>query len=201
MARAVQMKTWLFVAPSSILVLLVLCGIRNANAQFLPYHMKRLETPEDFVGRIVKLYDNESPWWRSQNLTSEETARKHVFKEFYDPSFARLLNDNRTLASKLAGGVDLDYDPVCQCQDGPDDIRVTSVVRRPGPVANAYVTSGCLGERSNCRSWVIVIRRVAGAWRLYDVVEHGRSIRVMLTRHNACMRESRSETAIDRCLE
>jgi len=171
-----------------------------AGAQFLGAPERMRETPAAFAQRLVKLYAPNGRWWREESPAADDAYRVRVFAQFYDPRFARLMNDNSTLAMKHGGGVDLDYDPVCQCQDDAGPLQVSSVRQRSADLADLRMKSWCETKDAVCRGYLIVIRRIGGAWRISDVVDEGGSVRAMLVRHNACLRTSRTDAAAARCL-
>jgi hypothetical protein len=166
---------------------------------FPPVKERLAETPAAFAQRIVRLYDSKGRWWREQTAASDEAYRARVFEAFYDPEFSRLIKDNRTLASRRWGGEDMEDDPVCQCQDDPGGIRVTSVRQRQGDFADVSARVEC-AETPGCGSYVIVLRRIGRLWKIHDVIDSAGSRRAWLTRHNACMRSSLSEAVIRRCM-
>lgn len=140
--------------------------------------------------------------WLSRSPKAEARFQKQVFAALYDPYFLKLMDDNGRLASVRTGGVDLDYDPVCQCQDGPDSILLKSVVRRGADFAAAHVANAdCDDPSADCAGYVIVLRRLSGAWRIYDVIEKSGGVRARLERHNRCLRGPGPESRLDRCLD
>ena len=183
-----------------ILALFLSLGAVTANAQFLAPSQRLTEPPEGFARRIVQLYAPNGRWWSDKSPASADAYRAKVYGEFYDRVFAKLMDDNGALASKRFGGVDLDSDPVCQCQDDPGGLRIKSVTGRTAIAADVSMIMPCDKGSNQCGLYTIVIRRIAGAWKIYDVVDSLGSNRSMLTRHNACLRARLSEAAMDRCL-
>jgi hypothetical protein len=174
----------------------------SARAQFLPAAARSTEAPEAFIGRIIKLYGPGSRWWATEETGNHDAYRDRVSREFYEPTFAKLLNDNGALASAHAEGVDLDYDPVCQCQDGPGHIRLRSVEPGAQQLVKAHVAGpDCSGDRAECSDYVIVLGRTPGGWKIHDVVDSTGSVRGRLIRHNACLRRSHSRAEAERCLD
>jgi hypothetical protein len=182
-----------------VLLLSALTSTTPAVAQFLPAKDRLTETPDAFARRIVKLYASNGRWWSEQTPAAEQAYRTKVFEAFYDPAFASLINDNGALAAKRLGGEDMEDDPVCQCQDDPGGIRVKFVRPRQGDFADVSAQVGC-AEASGCTNYVMVLHRTAGLWAIYDVVDSAGSRRAWLSKHNACMRSSRSEAVIMRCM-
>ena len=109
----------------------------------------------------------------------------------FDATFLRLDHDNQ----RLFDGLDvLDYDPVCQCQDAGGTYQVSG---RSDAGGRYIATVRRTGEP---RSWQVIMRKVGGAWKFYDVIEARGSIRALLARHNACARARRaSGQSVDRC--
>ena len=170
-----------------------------AGAQFLGAPERARETPAAFAQRLVRLYAPNGRWWKEASPAADAAYRAKVYAQFYDPQFDALMNDNTHLAMKHGGGVDLDYDPVCQCQDDAGPLQVTSVRQRSADAAEMNMKSWC-EKGAVCRGYLIVIRRIGGAWRISDVVGEGGSVRAMLVRHNACLRTTRTDAQAARCL-
>jgi hypothetical protein len=147
------------------------------------------ETPKHFIARLFALYATNSPWWTAGPGSA---AGKRLQAEFYDPMFTRLMDDNSTLAAK-SGDADLDYDPVCQCQDSGAVYHYLSGAPAGGALFNAKV------DDNGTAPWTIVLTSASGSWRVYDVIDSTGSIRARLTRHNACMRTSKSDAALTAC--
>jgi hypothetical protein len=151
-----------------------------------------------FAHRIVALYASKSRWANADNASIDRE-----YHHFYDPAFARLITDNGRLAGTKAGGVDLDDDPVCGgCQDGPDDLRVVSIDPKGEDRADLHMAGpDCGAKPPECTRYVIVIQRMSGRWKIFDVVDGGGSVRAMLMRHNACLRRARSEAEAGNCVQ
>ena len=118
-----------------------------------------------------------------------------------DPAFQRLMDDNGSLAFSHYGGVDLDYDPVCQCQDTGGRFTLVSLTRSSPILAVMHMRADSdLPTTEPPATYDIVLKLIAGRWRIYDVVERENgSLRQQLIRHNACLRASRNPAVIDRC--
>ncbi len=183
-----------------ILALFLALGAVTANAQFLAQSQKLTEAPEGFERRIVQLYAPNGRWWNDKTPASGDAYRTKVYAEFYDSAFAKLIDDNGALASKRLDGPDLDSDPVCQCQDDPGGLRIKSVTSPTAIAADVNMIMPCDKGPNQCGQYTIIIHRIAGAWKIYDVVDSLGSNRSMLTRHNACLRARLSEAAMGRCL-
>ncbi len=119
----------------------------------------------------------------------------------YHPSFVTMINENGRLAGRNYGGPDYEGDPVCQCQDGGAEYQVISANQagsrffhlrfgRSSRFANGHV------DRTE---YTVVITPYRGHWRVWDVVTREGSTRMLLTRHNACLRAAGGAQAIDRC--
>ena len=147
------------------------------------------ETPKHFITRLFALYATNSPWW---NAPQDSPAGKRLQAQFYDPTFTRLMDDNSTLASK-SGDEDLDYDPVCQCQDSGATYHYLSGAPAGGALFNAKV------DDNGTAPWTIVLTSASGSWRVWDVVDSTGSIRARLTRDNACMRRYTDDASLIRC--
>lgn len=117
-----------------------------------------------------------------------------------DPAFTRLMDDNGRLAGQGGGGPDLDYDPVCQCQDTGGHFVLTALTRR-GDLADMHIRlGGGAGAVDPPINYTIVLRWMGNAWRIYDVVETtDGSIRTRMTRHNACLRAPHTDASLERC--
>jgi hypothetical protein len=147
------------------------------------------ETPAHFVARVFALYRTGSAWWSDGR--AGDAYRKRTSAQFFDPSFEALQDENGRLAGK-AGNADLDYDPVCQCQDSGGAYHYVSGAVATGGLFNAAVADADT-------HWTLVLKPVAGSWRVYDVVDSQGSIRAMLTRHNACMRKYTTDADLVKC--
>lgn len=179
------------------------CGLLagGAEAQFLPPPARAHETAQAFAQRIVALYAPKSRFWASKSPAADAAFNKRVNAAFYDPAFTRLMTDNGRLAGRWGGGPDLDYDPVCQCQDDPGGLVVQSVNERSGGFADIVMTSGAQEAPPERADYTIVLQHAPNGWRIYDVIEMTGAVRARLERHNACLREARSEAAAGRCLD
>lgn len=146
----------------------------------------RLDTPEALAQRVVDLYDSQSPLWRAENVAAQNAYMHQVFATLYDPQFAKLINDNRTLASR-EGNEELDHDPVCQCQAEPGRIRILGIQHRPNSFANVKLASNC-DQPGGCVVYTMVLHRTGGVWKIYDIIDQGGSNRAWLSQDNAEMR-------------
>jgi hypothetical protein len=134
-----------------------------------------------FVERVV----------RSLNVTSNGPSDwVHLSAHGgYDPSFSALMAEN----GRLAQGVDLvDADPLCACQDTGGHYSLTALSQTGPNDASAHIAGG--GEPVTA-----ILKRTAGAWHVYDVVDAQGSFRAQLIAHNACMRKFKQDAAIARC--
>jgi hypothetical protein len=138
------------------------------------------EPPEHFIARLMALYATNSPFWKAQ--PGSAAAAKYD-ADFYDPSWTRLVADNSVLAGK-GGSADLDYDPVCQCQDSGATYVYVSGATAAGGLFNAKVKT----TSNDTPPWTIVLKAEPGGWRVYDVIGQEGSLRAWLTRHNDCWR-------------
>ncbi len=157
------------------------------------------EPPAKFVQRLFAVYDGNSEWWANADTPAGRKAdiayRAHVYAAFYDPAFVKLMDDNGALAGAKNAGADLDYDPVCQCQDSGSSYRYLSGAQK-GAFFDAKVTDGDKGQQP----WTLVLEKAAGGWRIYDVADSTGSVRTRLTRHNACLRRAKTEKAAEACI-
>jgi hypothetical protein len=157
------------------------------------------ESPAQFVQRVFAIYRSDSPWWQNWSTPAEKAAdaayTKRVYATFYDPGFVKVMNDNDTLASAKGAGEDLDYDPVCQCQDSGGVYRYISGAQN-GAFFDAKVTDNA-AEQS---PWTLVLVRTATGWRIWDVVDSTGSLRTRLAKHNACLRVAKTEKQAAACV-
>jgi len=157
------------------------------------------ESPLAFAGRLAGLYAPSSKWWRTASPARDEAYRRQVQTAFLEPGFVKLMDDNGALAGARGGGPDLDYDPLCQCQDAPEDLHVVSAARRGAAAAIVSMKVAC-GGPNGCTMFDIALRRGRHGWRVHDVMERAGSVRARLIRHNACLRAARTEAAAEACL-
>jgi hypothetical protein len=147
-------------------------------------------SPQAFAQRLLHQLNSTGPdSWVTQHIDGET-----------DPSFRALIDENGALAQRHYGGVDQDYDPVCQCQDSGGHFTLLSLIRQGADTANLRIRISSEPPTSEAPTlYTIQIKRIGGAWRIYDVLEGHGSVRQRLIHHNACMRESRDAAVIDRC--
>ena len=157
------------------------------------------ETPAQFVKRLYAVYAADSPWWKPGDTKAERRAQNayeaRVHADFYDPTFVKLMNDNDTLAAKKGGGEDLDYDPVCQCQDSGGVYRYVS-----GQAKGGFFDAVVADNAADQKPWTLVLKKTAAGWRIYDVVDTTGSLRTWLGKHNACLRAARTEKQGEACI-
>ena len=125
------------------------------------------EPPASFVHRLFEQYQSES-------------GMDAVNKDFLDPAFAKLMRVNSQLFGK-EGEADLDYDPVCQCQDFGGEYVFVGGNSAPDGIFVARMRSGDT-------KWRLTLKRIGGVWKVYDVVDAAGSVRARLLRDNACAR-------------
>jgi hypothetical protein len=150
------------------------------------------ETPQQFVARVFALYRSGSPWWADPPKPGYQES---VYRDFYDPEFPRLMDENGKLSATKGGGVDLDYDPVCQCQDSGGAYRYLSGAQN-GDFFDAKVNDDGPGQAP----WTLVLKQTPAGWRIYDVIDSSGSVRSLLQRHDACMKAAKTEAAGEACI-
>jgi hypothetical protein len=171
-------------------VLAALAGVLIAGSALAATAPTPAEPPAHFIARVFALYAPKSRWWGDG--PGADAYRKRITDEFYDPSFAKLMDDNSTLAAKQ-GDADLDYDPICQCQDSGGTYRYVSGAAAPGGLFHARI-AGVGGQ-----SWTIVLTPSASGWRIYDVIDQTGDLRAWLAQHNACMRRFTKDAPLLAC--
>ncbi len=158
------------------------------------------ETPEAFAGRIVELYGPKGVWWKLGDSKADDAKRNEIAAQLFEPHFNALIDENSDLAGKR-GDADLDVDPLCQCQDGPDTLVIKSITPQGADSAELHMAGPDCGQGSSeCDDYVIVIHRNEGQWRVADVTTKDEgSLRAMLERHNNCMRTVQDDAALAAC--
>ena len=156
------------------------------------------ETPAQFVTRLFAIYKTGGSWWKTWPDTAagrraQAAYQKAIYAEFYDPGFVKLMNDNGALAGAKGGGEDLDYDPVCQCQDSGGHYSYVS-----GAQKGAYFDA--VMKVDNDAPWTLVLTKTPAGWRVYDVLDTTGDLRVWLGKHNACMRAAKTEKSGEACI-
>jgi hypothetical protein len=152
------------------------------------------ETPQHFIARLFALYRTDSPYWKA---APGSAAAARYERDYYDPTWSKLVDDNSTLAGK-GGGEDLDYDPVCQCQDSGGHYVYLAGAPAAGGLFNVKVKTT---DQSDTAPWTIVLKAEAGGWRVYDVIDGAGDLRVWVARHNDCMRriDPHDDAALTKC--
>jgi len=157
------------------------------------------ETPQAFVTRMLAPYQPNGAWWKQTNTPAEEKAQK-AFEdaydaEFYDADFLKLIDDNGSLAMKKGGGVDMDYDPICQCQDSGTSYHYVSG-HPDGQFYDVVVKS----DDKEQGTWTFVLADSPRGWKLYNVRDQTGDVRQWLTKHDDCLRAARSEKDGEACI-
>jgi hypothetical protein len=120
----------------------------------------------------------------------------HPDKYAEDPSFAKLITENGRLAGQSGAGVDLDSDPVCQCQDsGGHHVYVSGATEADGSF-DAKIQDTV---ESDGPPWTVVLKQENGAWKVYNVIDADGDNRVWLARHNGCMRKYTTDADLVKC--
>ncbi|HLI67959.1 MAG TPA: hypothetical protein VKU90_16460 [Caulobacteraceae bacterium] len=158
------------------------------------------ETPTAFVTRVLASYQPNGQQWANTGTEAADAAQQAWLQKYeaevYDPDFLKLVNDNSQLAADKSGGMDLDYDPFCQCQGAGAIYSVVSA-HADGARYDVVVKS----DEKQQGPWTFVLTRSGAGWRVFDVLEQtGRSVRATLTQHNACLRAAKTETEGDKCV-
>ena len=180
-------------ASFALLAALTALPATAVHAQFLGAEDKARETADAFARRIAGVYGPDGDWARSKVAD----YGRRVQAEFYDPDFLALLDEDRQLAGrwKIDG---VDHSPLCQCQQPDVRVNLEAIERVEPDQAEAHMSS-CPDPTSGCTAYDLILRQVAGAWRVYDVAEQGDSLRATLAKDNACMRAAMSEADLKRC--
>jgi hypothetical protein len=157
------------------------------------------ETADAFIARVYAPYQPNGQQWTDP--TGAAAAKAHAAfiaaynADVYDPDFLKLIEDNGALASQKIDGPDLDYDVLCQCQDGGATYRYASG-HPDGARFDAVVKSN---DKSQA-PWTLVLVDTPKGWRVYDVLDSTGDVRAMLTQHNACLRVAETQTQAQKCL-
>jgi hypothetical protein len=171
----------------------------TASASPAPPATAPSESPTHFVTRLLAPYQPNGREWANTGTAAASDAQdawqKSYDAEFYDPDFLKIINDNAMLAADKSGGMDIDYDPLCQCQGAGPNFSVVSA-RPDGARYDVAVDS----DEKAQGTWTFVLSPSGATWRVYDVVASTGSTRAMLTQHNACLRAAKDETAGAKCV-
>jgi len=155
------------------------------------------ETPSAFVVRLMAPYQPNGREWAPTDTPAAQKAQDAFEKaydaQFYDPSFSQLMSDNTALSEK-ADGPDLDYDPICQCQDTGAIYRYAS----GKPDGTHYDVSVTSNDKEQ-GTWTFVLADSPTGWRVYDVIDQSGSLRAKLTKDNACIRAAKTMEAAGKC--
>ncbi len=155
------------------------------------------ETPSAFVARLLAPYQPKGQMWQPTDTPAAQKAldafQKTYDATFYDPSFRKLIDDNTALSEK-ADGPDLDYDPICQCQDSATTYAYVSG-KQDGAHYDASVGSADKGQGT----WTFVLADSPKGWGVWDVIAQGGSLRAKLTKDNACLRAAKTMDAAGKC--
>jgi hypothetical protein len=151
------------------------------------------ETPAAFVTRLLAPYQPNGREWANTGTEAADQAQEawqqSYDSEFYDPDFLKIINDNAMLAADKSGGMDIDYDPLCQCQGAGPTFSVVSA-RADGARYDVVVKS----DEKEQGTWTFVLVPSRPTWRVWDVLQPTGSMRAMLTQHNACLRAAKTDT-------
>ena len=158
------------------------------------------EAPTAFVTRVLAPYQPNGRAWANTGTEAADEAQQAWQNKFeaevYDPDLLKIINDNTMLAADKAGGMDIDYDPLCQCQGAGPIFSVVSA-RPDGARYDVVVKS----DEKVQGIWTFVLTRSGATWRVFDVLDQtGVSVRGLLTQHNACLRAAKTETQGDKCV-
>jgi hypothetical protein len=179
------------------LIVLGALSAAPAKAQFLSAADQARETPGAFAQRIAGLYGPEGDWAKAPFPRGFQDYEARVKSEFYDPGFEGLIEENRRLEQRW-GDLDLDHDPLCHCQQVHIRLSVEQVDPKGPDAAEAHMAS-CEEPGAGCEHYVLVLTRTAGAWRVYDAIEQGDSVRAFLEGIDVCLR-SNTEAEMKACL-
>jgi hypothetical protein len=160
----------LFAATALVFVSAALPFALEARAQTSA--LSSGESPEAFVHRLFDLYKKAPP-------------QEKVLAGFLDPGFAHLMKENAELFG-AEGDSDLDYDPICQCQDSGGRYPLVS-----GKYSDdgGYVAQM---QRKDVK-WQLTLKKIDGRWKVYDVNDQSGSVRARLERDNACVKDRKSQ--------
>jgi hypothetical protein len=155
------------------------------------------ETPTAFVSRLLAPYQPKGQMWAPTDTPAAQKAldafQKTYDATFYAPDFKQLIDDNTALSEK-ADGPDLDYDPICQCQDSAAIYSVASG-KPDGARYDVAVTSNDKEQGT----WTFVLADSTKGWGVWDVIDQGGSLRAKLTKDNACLRAAKTQDAAGKC--
>jgi hypothetical protein len=154
-------------------------------------------TPQAFADQLVALYPE-------PDTTARDPNWWHWHEQLYDPEFTRLMDENESFGPLVQGYADLDHDPLCGCQTSNGFFRIASVMARKDgaaeiKAAHCYPADARTREPEHCTDVDLIVKRIGGAGRLYDVIERT-SLRERLARHNACLRKAKTTDAAQDCL-
>lgn len=155
------------------------------------------ETPSAFVTRLLAPYQPKGQMWAPTDTPAAQKAldafQKNYDATFYAPDFGKLIDDNTRLAEK-ADGPDLDYDPICQCQDSATTYSYVS-----GKPDGAHYDVTVTGHDKEQGTWTFVLADSPKGWGVWDVIAQGGSLRAKLTKDNACLRAAKTQDAAGQC--
>jgi hypothetical protein len=155
------------------------------------------ETPRAFVTRLFAPYQPNGQWWAATDTPAAQKAQDAFQKTydatFYAPDFQKLIDDNGALSQK-ADGPDLDYDPLCQCQDSGAIYAYAS-----GKPDGAHYDVSVTSNDKEQGTWTLVLADSPKGWGVYDVIDTAGSLRAKLTRDNACLRAATTQVQADKC--
>jgi hypothetical protein len=155
------------------------------------------ETPSAFVARLLAPYQPKGQMWAPTDTPAAQKAldafQKTYDATFYAADFHQLMDDNTALSEK-ADGPDLDYDPICQCQDSAAIYSVASG-KPDGARYDVSVTSNDKEQGT----WTFVLADSPKGWGVYDVISSAGSLRAKLTRDNACLRAAKTQDQAGTC--
>jgi Protein of unknown function (DUF3828) len=130
-----------------------------SSSRSVPTQAQGTESAKAFVQRVYADYAN--PDWRHQ----EERLKK-----FYTRSLLRLIAADKT--GHLGEVGNLDWDPICSCQDAgdPGDLKVQSItLSPPGPFRLKAVVAFTITGGPN--TVTLSLLKTPSGWRIDDISE------------------------------
>lgn len=129
--------------------------------------MKRVRRTEDTPEALLRrLYDYHRPWAKQDAM--DDASRPQFFEESVDALYRQAVE----CSERKQDMMELDYDPILNAQDFPDDgISVTGIRAMPSKQGATYEVAFRLFPKLSKKTTTVTyeLARTAKGWRIHDI--------------------------------